>query len=124
MEDKNSAKSVVTIVIVLVIVLVGGYLLLSGGGDNGGIGQSSSAKAVVENTPRLNDEQLLGKAEIPDTQRAAIAEHKQDILRLARSSKTLSDDEKSTIGNIMLTRAHLYNFTDEEREAVFDALRR
>lgn len=123
MEDKNSAKSVVTIIIVVVIVLVGGYLLLSGGGDSG-IGQGSSARAIVENKPGLNEEQLLGKAEIPDTQRAAVAAHKQEILARAASSKPLTDAEKSVIGNIMLTQAHVYSFTAEEREAVFAALRR
>ena len=126
MEDSNtSKKSLVSIIIVVIIVLVGGYFLRAGGEEGGGSGaQNSTISRVVETKPGLTDEQLLGKAEVPETQLNAVVAHKQDILKRVVSSKPLTDAEKQTIGNIMLTQAHIYGFTAEEREAVFAALRR
>lgn len=123
MED-TSKKSLITVIVAIAVVAIGGYFLLASPANGPeGVAPAKESKLVRE-TPKVTEEQLLGDAELNANQQSDIERHKQDILRLARSGKTLSDDEKSTIGNIMLTRAHLYNFTDEEREAVFDALRR
>lgn len=123
MED-TSKKSLITIIIAVAIVAVGGYFLLASPANGPEGAAPAKESKLVRETPKITEEQLLGDAGLNANQQSDIEKHKQDILRLARSSKTLSDGEKSTIGNIMLTRAHLYNFTDEEREAVFDALRR
>ena len=123
MEDA-SKKSLITIIMVVAVVAIGGYFLLASPANGPeGVMPITESKLVRE-TPKVTEEQLLGDAGLSANQQSEVLKHKQDILRVARSGKALSDGEKSTIGNIMLTRAHLYNFTDEEREAVFDALRR
>ena len=123
MED-TSKKSLITIIMVVAVVAIGGYFLLASPANGPeGVMPVTESKLVRE-TPKVTEEQLLGDAGLSANQQSEVLKHKQDILRVARSGKALSDGEKSTIGNIMLTRAHLYNFTDEEREAVFDALRR
>lgn len=123
MEDA-SKKSLITIIIAVAIVAVGGYFLLASPANGPDGAAPVKESKLARETPQVTEKQLLGDAGLTASQQSDIEKHKQDILRLARSGKTLSDDEKSAIGNIMLTRAHLYNFTDEEREAVFDALRR
>jgi hypothetical protein len=123
MED-TSKKSLITIIMVVAVVAIGGYFLLASPANGPeGVTPVTESKLVRE-TPKVTEEQLLGDAGLSVNQQGEVLKHKQDILRVARSGTALSDGEKSTIGNIMLTRAHLYNFTDEEREAVFDALRR
>ena len=123
MED-TSKKSLVTVIIVVAIIAIGGYFLFASP-VNGPDGAAPAGESnLVRETPKVTEAQLLGDAALSEREQSGIDTHKQNILRLARSGRALSDEEKSTIGNIMLTRAHLYNFTDEEREAVFDALRR
>lgn len=123
MEDA-SKKSLITVIIAVAIVAVGGYFFLASPANGPEGAAPAKESKLVRETPKVTEEQLLGDTTLSQSQQSDIEKHKQDVLRLARSGKTLSNDEKSTIGNIMLTRAHLYNFTDEEREAVFDALRR
>ena len=123
MEDA-SKKSLITIIVAVAVIAVGGYFLLASpaNGPEGAVPVTESK--LVRETPKVTEEQLFGDAELTASQQSGILKHKQDILRLARSGKALSDAEKSAIGNLMLTRAHLYDFTNEEREAVFDSLRR
>ncbi len=124
MEPQENNKKGLVVGIIAIIVIVGGYLLFASPA-NGPEGAAPAGESkIVRETPKVTEEQLLGDAGLSQSQQSDILKHKQDILRLARSGKALSDEEKSTIGNIMLTRAHLYNFTDAEREAVFDSLRR
>ena len=79
---------------------------------------------MVQNVPKVTNEQLLGKSQLSQTQQSEIETHKAEILARVRSGKALSQEEKSAIGNIMLTQAHLYKFNDAERQVIFDALRK
>lgn len=122
MEQENSKKILVAGVI-MAAVAIAGYFLFVSPANGPGVAVPAESKLISE-TPKVTEEQLLGNENLLQGQQSDIEKHKQDILALVNSGKTFTDDEKSTIGNIMLTRAHLYNFTDEERETVFSALRR
>lgn len=117
MEPENNAKKLVSIIVVVILVAVGGYYLLSGG-ENGGEGASGEPIATPEPTlaPQL---QLT-----PQEKAGDVGDKKAEVLSLVRSGKSLTDEQKSEIGGIMLTKAHIYNFSDEERADIFEALQR
>jgi len=117
--ESSAQKTLWTVIAVVVIVIVG-YVFLSGSPE----GTATPPKAKVIVTPVVSQEQLLGKAPLATEQKDAISVHKAEILARVASGKPLTQEEKGSIGNIMLTQAHLYKFTDEEREAVFSALRK
>ena len=115
-----SAKKTVWTVIAVVVIVVIGYFAFT-------VSPSTTGKtpaAKKPSAPPITDEQVLGRAPLSSEQNVAIAAEKARILKLVASDKTLSQEEKSQVGNIMLTQAHLYKFTPEEREAIFAALRK
>jgi len=83
---------------------------------SGGDGASSSGTDTPEPTlaPQL---QLT-----PQEKTGDVGDKKADILSLVRSGKALTPEQKGEIGGIMLTKAHIYNFTEEERTDIFEAI--
>lgn len=127
MEQDSGNKGLV-VVIIVIVVLVGGYLLLSGSSGTGsgtgsGIG-GSGGKSAVTALPPLTQDELLGKKSVPAASLDAVAAHKAEILKRVRNGKPLTQEEKGAIGNVMLTEAHIYKFTDEERDTIFAALQK
>lgn len=119
MEPEGNKKSIVSVIIVIVVVVIGGYLLYTQGGtDTGGAGESGEATVTPEPTlaPQL---QLTQKERAGD-----VGDKKADVLSLVRSGKALTPEQKSEIGGIMLTKAHIYNFSEEERQDIFAALQK
>lgn len=114
-----SAKKTVWTVIAVVVIIGIGYFVFSSPSLSG-----KAPAAKTPSTPPLTDEQVLGRTPLSSEQEGSIVAEKTRILKLVASGKTLSQEEKSQVGNIMLTQAHLYKFTPEEREAVFAALRK
>ncbi|MDP3996130.1 MAG: hypothetical protein Q8P86_00335 [bacterium] len=51
-----------------------------------------------------------------------VASDKAEILAIVRSGRPLSADESQRISGIMFAKAHIYNFSSEEREEIFSAL--
>lgn len=118
MPPENNAKKLVSIIVVIIIIAIGGYFLLSGSGSTGEDGTFGEPVATPEPTlaPQL---QLT-----PQEKAGDVGDKKAEVLALVRSGKTLTDEQKSEIGGIMLTKAHIYNFSDEERADIFEALQR
>ena len=114
-------------VVVVVILALGAYLIWGGTGTGGTETAeeetATGGSAIAEDAPAFNQEQLLGRQELSTEQKTDVSVHKQEILDLVKSGRLLTDAEKSELGDIMLTKAHLYNFTPEERESVFAAVR-
>ncbi len=81
-----------------------------------------SNQAVI--SPAVDQETLLGKKPLNQSQADAIFAHKQEILKRVSQLAPLTEDEKGAIGNLMLTQAHLYQFTPDERDTIFAALKR
>lgn len=120
----ESTKSTFWTIVILVVILVGGYVLLSGSSDTTTKEGGTAPKSAVVNTPPLTQDELLGKKEISTSALDAVAVHKAEILKRIASGKPLTQEEKGAIGNIMLTEAHIYKFTDTERDAIFAALQK
>lgn len=117
MEPENSTKSFITIIIVIVVVAIGGYFLYTSGGGDGGTG--IPAKTTTPEPTLAPQLQLT-----PQEKAGDVGDKKAEVLRLVRSGKTLTDEQKSEIGGIMLTKAHIYNFSDAERADIFKALQK
>ncbi|MDO8593999.1 MAG: hypothetical protein Q7R93_00595 [bacterium] len=114
-----STKKTILTVIAAVVIVIAGYFFLSGSGSLPG-----SSDSEVITAPTISQDQLLGKAPLSNTQNDAISAHKAEILARVATGVQLTPEERGAIGNIMLTEAHLYKFTDVELEAIFTALRR
>ncbi len=127
MEPTHTKSAIGAVVIVLVVVALG-YLALapeSTAPEGDPAAKSvSRAQSVLRENPRFEDAQVLGEKALTKSQTDAIAKNKTAIMKTVGTERVLSPEERSEIGNIMLTQAHLYNFTDEERDAIFDSLRR
>lgn len=115
-----SAKKTVWTVIAVVVIIILGYFVFSSSPSSSG----KTPAAKKPSAPSLTDEQVLGRTPLSSEQESSIVGEKTRILKLVTSGQTLSQEEKSQVGNIMLTQAHLYKFTPEEREAIFAALRK
>lgn len=115
--EQDNKKGLVTAIVVVIIVIVGGYLLYTQGGT-GGAGESP--KTAVTPEPAL-----APQLELTPRERAGdVGDKKADILELVRSGKPLTPEQKAEIGGIMLTKAHIYQFSEPERVKIFEALQR
>jgi hypothetical protein len=116
---QDGKKGLITTIVVLVIVVVGGYFLLTTGGEPTSEDQTS---ATTERTPEPT---LAPQLRLTPQEKAGdVSGKKAEILKLVRSGKALRPEEKSEIGGIMLTKAHIYNFSEDERVDIFEALQR
>ncbi|TSC57091.1 MAG: hypothetical protein Greene041679_447 [Parcubacteria group bacterium Greene0416_79] len=102
--------------IVGVAIIAGGYFLFSS------TPLVPPAEGVVTTPPAVSKKQLLGEETLGDREALAVGGHKERILERIASPRPLTNEEKGAIGSIMLTQAHLYNFSGAEREAIFAAL--
>lgn len=110
--EKGGAVKTLWSVVVLVIVVGGGWYLYKTGVFNQGI----------EKAPELTREQLVGEAPVSASQEGAIVAHKQKILERVAQETPLTQEERDSLSRTMLMEAHLYNFTDAERDMIFRAL--
>lgn len=127
--EPTRTKSAFWTVIIVLAAAAGGYFVFAPDESSAPAGEPASrpvarAPSVLRENPRFEDAQVLGEKALTKSQTDAIAKNKTAIMKTVGTERALSPEERSEIGNIMLTQAHLYNFTDEERDAVFDALRR
>ncbi|OHA19691.1 MAG: hypothetical protein A3C08_00460 [Candidatus Taylorbacteria bacterium RIFCSPHIGHO2_02_FULL_47_18] len=109
----GGAKKTISAIIVLAIIAVGGWYLYNSG----------AFKRGVENAPEITREQLVGEAPLSASLESAIEKHKGEILERIGTGVPLSEDEREALGKTMLMEAHLYNFTDAETNAIFEALK-
>lgn len=121
MQPENNTKSLAVIVVVIVIVAVGGYFFYTGSGSTGGgSGGGGGSERIKTPEPTLAPQLQL----TPQEKAGDVGDKKAEILKRARSGKLLTPEQKSEIGGIMLTKAHIYNFTEEERVDIFEALQK
>lgn len=118
---EQAQKKLFIIVVIFIIVIVGAWLSLSNtpsGGEKGAVSE------LVANAPVFSDSERLGKETPSAAKQTEAAAYKEALLAKTRSGVSFSAEEKGAIGKLMLTEAHLYNFSDDERADIFSALRR
>ena len=104
---------------VLVVLIIGAYALVPSDSL-----APSRQRDISGSIPAFTNEQLLGDAEVTPAEKQDVVAYKAQLLAKVASGALFSSEEKGSIGKLMLTDAHLYDFSDEEREAIFSALRR
>ena len=112
-QDTGGAKKTISAVVVLAVIVVGGWYAY----------KSGMFKRGVENAPEITREQLVGEAPLSASLENAIEKHKGEILARIGTGVPLTEDEREALGKTMLMEAHLYNFTDAETNAIFEALK-
>ncbi|MDP3996127.1 MAG: hypothetical protein Q8P86_00320 [bacterium] len=106
-HDKKTIISGLVAVFVLGATML--YLL---GGSNGSL---FSGAAKGENQQRESS---------GNNQSASVAEEKTVILEKARGTEPLSYDERQRIVDIISDESEVFNFSDQERKLIFEALNR
>src|SRR3989344_7387202 len=114
-EQKGGGAKTLSAFIVLIIVIGGGWYAYKSG--------LLTFKRGVESAPEITREQLVGEAPLSASLESAIDKHKGEILERIGTGVPLSEDEREALGKTMLMEAHLYNFTDAETNAIFEALK-
>jgi|GEM_PF-1791515 len=116
---EGEKKNVVYAVIALVVIgLLGWWLMsskgsgVSGSGGQGPTGVDKGPGSKLSPALQLTEQEKKGD----------VSDKKAQLLSRVRSTKTLTPEERADIGGIMLTKANIYNFTEEERQAIFEAL--
>lgn len=116
---EGEKKGMLYVIIVIVVIAVLGWWFFSaspqGGNESVDVGSEEGA-GVQELTPSV---QLT-----PAEAAGDVSVKKAEILSRVRSGTLLTQEEKADIGGIMLTKANVYNFTEEERNDIFTALSR
>ncbi len=120
---EENKKGLLVIVVLIVIVAVG-YMVWNSPSTPVGTIPAVASKPTISPEPVISPDQLIGKVRITPALEDKIAVHKKEILDRVSSGKPLTDADKSAIGGIMLSEAHLYGFTDAERAQIFAALQR
>ncbi|PIR52865.1 hypothetical protein COU76_04205 [Candidatus Peregrinibacteria bacterium CG10_big_fil_rev_8_21_14_0_10_49_10] len=116
MEEKKPIAFV--IVALIVVVLVGWWIF-----NNPQNGPAGTKDVVIDETPV--EPQLAPELQLSKEEKAGNVDGKKaEIVALVTSGATLTQEQKAEIGGIMLTKANIYNFSEEERQAIFDALSR
>lgn len=110
--EKGGGAKTLWSVVILIVVVGGGWYLYQAGVFNRGI----------EQAPELTREQLVGEAPVSASQTDAIGVHKEKILARIAEGTPLTQEERDSLSRTMLMEAHLYNFTDAERDMIFRAL--
>lgn len=116
MEDEKK-NLVYAVLAVIVIVLLGWWLMSSKGSDSLGGGTTTTG---VDKGPGSKLSPALQLTE--QEKKGDVSDKKAQIMTRVRSGKTLTPAERAEIGGIMLTKANIYNFTEVERQAIFEAL--
>lgn len=113
---EGEKKSVLYIIIALVVIVLLGWWFFSGSaGEEVGTGQAVKSKpteAVLAPALQLT----------PEEKRGDVSERKTQILARVRSGAPLTPEEKAEIGGLMLAKGKIYNFSEEERVDIFEAL--
>ena len=110
----QGTKNIVYVLIALVIIALLGWWVLSSKGTG------PSEKSAEEDLP---GPQLAPALQLTaDEKRGDVTDKKAEIMAAVRSGKPLTNEQKAEIGGIMLTKAHIYNFTEVERQDIFKAL--
>lgn len=108
----------------IIIALIGFAVLRPSDGffeEEEGTG-SAAEPSVVTDDPEFSAKQVLGEEALTQRQSGAIAANKVRILAAVRASRPLTSAERTEIGNVMLTQAHLYLFSEGEQAEIFAAL--
>ena len=112
-QSQGGGMKTLWAIVILVVVVGGGWYVYQGG----------AFKRGVENAPEISREQLVGGVPLSASQESAIERHKREILGRVGTGAPLTQEERDSLGRTMLMEAHLYNFTDAETEAIFEALK-
>ncbi len=115
MEDEHK-RNIFIIIAIIALGLLGWWLFGADGSRSGGMHRGEEAADGPHLAPSL---------ELTEQEKAGdVSGKKAEILGWVRSGKPLSPEERAEIGGIMLSKAAIYNFTDEERFAIFKGLQR
>lgn len=110
-------KGLFAVLLLIAAVIVGSLFLYK---PQSGAPRSVSGGNTSTPQPTLAPALRLTPAEA----RGDVAAKKGEILALVSSGKPLTAAQKTEIGGIMLAKAHIYKFSEAEREKIFAALRR
>lgn len=116
MEER---KPLAYVIIALVVVVMLGIWLFSGSRE--GNGSSGQGEDVAEEIP------VSVKVEVkltPEEKTGDVSSKKAEIMTKINSGAELTTEDKKEITLIMATKANIYNFTEEERKAIFAAFNR
>ena len=114
---ENDKKNIVYVIIALIVIgLLGWWLLSSKSSTTDSEAERAAEEAAAG--PRLAPALQLTEQE----KKGDVSDKKAEIMAYIRSGKELTPEQKGEIGGIMLTKANIYNFTEEERQAIFEAL--
>ncbi|PIR53637.1 hypothetical protein COU76_00010 [Candidatus Peregrinibacteria bacterium CG10_big_fil_rev_8_21_14_0_10_49_10] len=111
MEEKKP----IAFVIVALIAVVGVGIWLFSGKD---VQNDSGEEAVVQEVPASVEVEVTLT---PEEKSGDVSSKKAEILGKINSGAVLTTEEKQEITLIMATKANIYNFTEEERKAIFAA---
>lgn len=115
--DGEKKNIVYVVVAIIVIALLGWWLLSSPEGSS--VGSSGETKKSEATPPP----QLAPALQLTAQEKSGdVSAKKAEIMTRVRSGTKLTPQERSEIGGIMLTKANVYKFSEEERQAIFKAL--
>ena len=112
---ESDTKTTFSIAVAVVIIFMIGFWLFSNHAPTrGGVSETTSAMKGSEVAPafELTAQEKSGK----------VSQKRADILARVRSKTALTSAEREEIGGIMLAKAHLYQFSEMERQEIFKAL--
>ena len=108
--------------IVLVIVIVGGLgMWLLGDNNKDDLGSAKQEQVVAQKVPPSVSPTITLTSE---EKSGDVAFKKAEILIRIKSTTPLTVAEKQEITLIMATKANIYQFSEEERKAIFAAFSR
>ena len=108
-------KNVVYVILALIVIGLLGWWVLSKGPSSGFEGDTASEEAPGP--------QLAPALQLTEKERSGdVSDTKAEIIARVNSGTPLTPEEKARIGGIMLTKANIYNFSEEERQAIFKEL--
>ncbi len=112
--EKKKALSIV--IVIVLVLLLGVWYFWDSLSDSAPVSNSNAPVPQAELAPalKLTEEEKTGN----------VSAKRAQILSAVNSGRALTSAERSEISGIMLTKAHIYTFSDEERKAIFKALQR
>lgn len=118
MQEK---KSLAYVIVALIIAALLGWWLFGG---KGGIGTGGSATQETV-SPKPVPPTVTAEVKLtPQEKSGDVSAKKAEILALVRSGTPLTTEQKQEITLIMATKANIYKFSEEERQAIFAAFNR
>lgn len=125
---QKQSKGGLILAFVVVLIIIGAVFFASDSSPlpspKGNQDSPNQASELLNRMPQFSDAERLGDDDLSEAQGQGVLAYKAELLARVASDAPLSEDEKAGIGRLMLVEAHLYDFSNEEREAIFDALRR